>query len=325
MRKGFSIRMSDGSSPPSLVTPASLELVDQPVEHIDDLWAYTMPDPPFSLDEVLAELRRHILSQTSDIAWIANPEAASAFIGFSFDPVEDSESDETVNRIDLDRFNVTRIVRTAYESAFRPWPSRAISEEDVDELEQILTGSITQFGRRHPSPLEREEGALFRTLMAAYCRWQISEGCFLAGDVLDQNATHSIAALTGMPPAAIRNALSRDGISTVKSKLDYPALLEWVVTRRNFAPLREQEKPEAQWTWRVIRAFERLRLPEAFAEARRMMNVPLQSVAEYEQVIADARAEDRTPSEAALRDYAKELGLQPDSFILAMRDLWSTT
>lgn len=322
VRSGYSIRMSDGRSAPTLVSPASLELIDQPVEQIDDLWNYTMPEVPFSLETVTKELREHILSQASDIGWIADAEAASAFIGYEFDPTDDSESDEALAQIDLERFNITRIVRAAYQSAFRPWPGREISEEDVDELEQIITGSMVRFGRRHSSPMDREGSPLQRTVLAAYYRWQIVDGGFLAEETLDQGATEAIGALTGMPANAVRNALSRDGISLVKSKIDYPALVDWIITRRNFAPLRQSEQPAERWTWRALHEILHKPLPEAFVQIRKMILNPSADLDPAEQVILAKRESEQLPSEAELRRYASALGIAPDNLILQLHDHW---
>lgn len=323
VRSGYSIRMSDGRSAASLVSPASLELIDQPVAQIDDLWSYTMPEVPFSLEIVMKELRKHILSQASDIGWIADAEAASAFIGFEFDPTNDSESDEAIANIDLERFNITRIVRAAYQSAFRPCRGGGISEDDVDELEQIITGSMVRFGRRHSSPIDHEGSALQRTVLAAYYRWQIVDGRFLVEENLDQSATEAIGALTGMPANAVRNALSRDGISLVKSKIDYPLLLEWIITRRNFAPLRQSEQPAERWTWRVLNEILHEPLPEAFAQIRKMMSNSSADLAAAERVILARREVDQLPSEADLRRYAYELGIAPDNLILQLHEHWT--
>ena len=323
VRRGHPVRMSDGGSAASLVSPASLELIDAPVERIDDLWNYTMPEAPFSLQDMLSDLRRHIQSQASDIGWTANSDAASAFIGFPFDPTDDSDDAQVLDRIDLDRFNITRIARSAYVSAFRPWSGPAISEDDADELEQIIGGATTRYGRRHPSPLDREVSPLFRTLMAAYFRWQIVDGCFLSDERLDQNAMVAIGALTGMPAPAVRNALSREGISTVKSKLDYAALIEWIVNRRNFAPLREEEQPKARLTWRCIHEMHTYPMGEAFSNIRKITGAANDDVTMAEQAIDAAVARGQSPGDTNLRRYATAIGAQPDSFILALREHWA--
>lgn len=323
VRSGYSIRMSDGRSAPTLVSPASLDLIDEPVNQIDDLWNYTMPEVPFSLDTVMEDLREHILSQASDIGWIADAKAASAFIGFEFDPTDDSESNEALAKIDLERFNITRIVKAAYQSAFRPWPGKEISEEDVDELEQIITGSMVRFSRRHSSPMDREGSALQRTVLAAYYRWQIVDGCFLTDEKLDQGATEAIGALTGMPANAVRNALSRDGISLVKSKIDHPALINWIITRRNFAPLRQSEQLAERWTWRVLHEIIHKPLHEAFAQIRKMIPNASADLDAAEQVILEKRENDQLPSEAELRCYASALGIAPDNLILQLHEHWA--
>lgn len=324
VRRGFSIRMSDGRSAASLVSPASLEFVDEPVERLDDLWTYTMPEVPFTLDAVMDDLRKHLRSQASDIGCIANDEAASAFIGFEFIPRDDGENDDVLDRIDLEQFNITRIVKRAYESAFRPWPSEEISQDDVDELEQIIVGSMVRFDRRFGSPMDREGSPLYRTVMAAYYRWQITDGCFLRNEELDQSATRAIGALTGMPANAVRNALSRDGISLVKSKIDYPALLEWIITRRSFAPLRQSELWEEHWAWRVLHELRSQPLQQAFDVIRERMPNASDDLAAAEKAIAARREAGQVPSEAELRRYAAALGIAPDNFILQLHQHWGS-
>lgn len=319
VRRGFSIRMSDGRHAPVLVSPSSLEFVDEPVDRLEDLWTYTMPELPFTLDDVLADLRDHLLSQAYDIAATSDNEAASAFLGVPFDRWD---REEVSRDFDLERFNVTRIVRRAYETAFRPWPSDPIDDDDVDELEQIIVGGLVKFGRRDPSPLDDESSPLHRTLLAAYHRWQIADGGFLSGDTLDQSATEAIGVLTGMPASAVRNALSRDGISLVKSKFDYPALLEWLVTRRNFVPLREDEKASGRWTWSMIHYFKKLPIEEALAEIRQRNPSATAGLAAAEAAILKRRLNGEMPTDQELRSYADAIGLQSDRLILELSNLW---
>lgn len=323
VRMGFAIRMSDGSSAPSLVVPASLDFVETPVDRLDDLWTYTMPEPPFTLDEVLADIRKHLVSQAADTFWIAGAYAASAFIGFDFEPWEHAEDPETRSRIDLEAFNLTRLARAAYVAAFRPYSSNALSEEDVDEIEQVLCSTMTQFSHRIPSPMDTPSSPLCRTLLAAYYRWQITDGCFLAGDRIDHAGTVAIEALTGMPQAAIRNALSRDGISVLKSKIDYPKLLEWLQSRRGFVPLREDEQPNSHFTWRVMNALGTVPAPEAFDRARKLIAHPPAELGQVETRLSAAHEAGRVPSEIDLRAYAQLIGALPDTFITVMAQQWA--
>lgn len=322
VRKGCSIRMSDGRSPPNLVSATSLEFIDEPVMRLDHLWNYTVPEAPFSLESVMEELRTHLIAQAADISLIAGEAAASAFIGFEWDCHEKAMSAESKQKVNLSQFNITRIAQAAYEGAFCPNTCDEISEDEVDELEQIITGSMVRFDRRFSSPLDREGSALQRTLLAAYYRWQISDGCFLAREELDQSATQAIGALTGMPANAVRNALSRDGISLVKSKIDYPSLLNWIVTRRNFAPLRQSEMPEERSTWRVLNHFLNLPLAEAISAARSQTAVETPGLLALEKVIIQRRLANEIPTQAELREYAKALCILPDNFILQLHRLW---
>lgn len=316
VRKGFSIRMSDGKSPANLVVPASLDIVEEPADRLDDLWTYTMPEVPFTFDAVLADLRTHLLSQASDIRWIADDRAASAFLGVPVN--EDGELGADAAAIDLDRFNIARITKAAYLSAFRPRSSAPLSDDDADELEQILGASLTRFGRRHYSPLEVEGTPLYRTLVAAYYRWQIADGCFLADDRLDQNAMTALTALTGMPASTIRNALSKDGISTVKGKLDYFALIRWLEQRRGFTPLREDERPASRSTWDQINTLRSQPTAEALTDIRSRYKLSGSALDAAETALLN-RANSKEPAtEAELRAYALAAGTLPDSFILGM-------
>jgi hypothetical protein len=328
VRQGFAIRMSDGRSAPSLVAAGSLELVDGPVASLDDLWTFTMPEAPFALETVLEELRQHFRSQASDLGCIAGDEAASAFIGFPFDWRDDSENPEACSRIDLARFNMTRIVTAAWHSAFRPTPeSPAIAEDDVDELEQILCASLVRFTRRHGSPLDQDGSALQRTILSAYYRWQIVDGCFLPEGVLtegkpDHSVTEAIGALTGMPATAVRNTLSRDGLSLVRSKLDRDALINWIVTRRNFAPLRESETREGRWAWIVAGDLHFTPGDEGFAKARQRVHTATPDLPAAEAAIIARRSAGEMPTHAELRGYAEALQVSPDSLIEALHSYW---
>src|SRR5690606_26908882 len=134
---------------------------------------------------------------------------------------------------------------------------------------------------RHPNPMDNYASPLCRTLLAAYFRWQISDGCFLADDKLDTGAVVAISSLTGLSDNAIRNSLSRDGLSLKKKGgqtiADYSAILQWVQNRRDFVPLRQEERPEERWTFYAIHEFKTKPLPEAFIANRQRMNCKLSS------------------------------------------------
>jgi hypothetical protein len=172
--------------------------------------------------------------------------------------------------------------------------------------------------------MDNPTSPLCRTLLAAYYRWLISDGSFLTGEKpVDHAATVAIGALSGMPYNAIRNALSRDGISVLKSKIDYPTLLSWLQVRRGFVPLREEEQPNSRFTWRVIHALTSTTCGEGFANVRAILGAIPQELDEAEERLASDLATGRCPSESDLRDYAESVDALVDTFIIAMTEHWA--
>jgi hypothetical protein len=135
--------------------------------------------------------------------------------------------------------------------------------------------------------------------------------------------TEAVAALTGMPATAVRNTLSRDGLSLVRSKLDLPALTNWVVTRRNFAPLREDETYEGRWAWRIANDLHDQPGPKGFAIARSRIGDPSPDLNEAEPAIVKRRTTDEMPTAPELRRYAVALHVSPDSLFAAFQALSS--
>ncbi len=322
VQKGHSIRMADGRSSPSLVTPPSLRIVDEPYSCLDDLWTYTMPELPFSRQELEKDIRRTLVAEAAEISCVANSETARAFIGFDFD-LDSADDPDISARIDLSRFNFARVVFNAFESAFRTGAAKLISDEDIDELEIMIGALVASPCRRFSSPVDRRMSPLQQTMQAAYLRWQIAEGVFLIEDKLDQSAVASFSALTGMTDQAVRNSLNKQGISAVKGKIEYRETLRWLENRRQFFPLREDERPNARITWEAIHFFKTLSVPKAFVAVRDRSNAlkpgPEMNVSEAR--IAEHDAAGSIPSPSVLRQYARDLGLNIDTFVMQFSKL----
>lgn len=315
VENGFSIRMSDGRSPPSLVAPASLKLVDEPVGTLDELWTYTMPETPFSRTALEDDVRKAIASQCAEIYWLANPDAANAFIGFDFD-IDEVESGAQARLIDLGRFNFARVISNAYESAFRVGSAKLISDEDVDELELMIGATFAAAARRYPSPTDRPESPIRQTMLSAYLRWRISDGSFHAENV-DQSLVENLAILARMSDQAVRNSLNKEGLSS-KGEVDYQSILNWLEHRRDFIPLREDERFEARETWRALHDFKSLDLNDAFKSVRSRRGKVENSgeLQPIEQAIATRLAELEAPALAELRAYARVQQLCIDTFVV---------
>ena len=316
VERGFSIRMSDGKSPPSLVTPASITFLDEPVSTLDDLWTYSMPDVPFSRHELEDDIRAALLSQAAEIYWIAGPEAANAFIGLKID-VDAVEHGTQAAQIELKRFNFARVVLNAYESAYRTGAGKLISDDDIDELELMIGAMFSSMSRRYDNPADRRGSPLRRTMLSAYLRWKMSEG-YLFDNKLDQSAVENLAILADMSEQAVRNSLNKEKLSAVKGKLDNRAVIRWLQNRRDFVPLRESERPESRWTFRALHLFRSNRVDQAVAEIRRQHpSVQLdEDLVELErQIVASVRQRQSVPV-AQLRSYARSFGFSVDTFVV---------
>jgi hypothetical protein len=312
---GYPIRMSDGKSAPSLVSPASLCLLDEEADHLDELWTYSMPDVPFTREALELDVRGALLSKAAEIYWLAGPATANSFIGFELDVDEVDQGTQAAD-IRLDRFNFARVIFAAYDSAYRTGAAKLISEEDVDELELMIGALFSAGARRYPSPADDPGSPLRRTMLSAYFRWKLSEG-YLFGHKLDQSAVESLAVLAGMSEQAVRNSLSRGGLSPVKNKLDYAGTISWLQNRREFVPLRESERPEARPTWDAIHLFKTLPIAEALASVRsRQQPRDPASLKRYESELLRAVGSGEDPQPEALRNYARNLNLSIDTFVV---------
>lgn len=171
--------------------------------------------------------------------------------------------------------------------------------------------------------------ALQRTILSAYYRWQIVDGCFLPEDALpdsgrpDHSVTEAIGALTGMPATAVRNTLSRDGLSLVRSKLDRDAPIDWIVTRRNFAALREEETAAGRTAWQVADELRDNPSPAVFADVRSRHHNTLPDLPAAEEIIIARRAAGEIPHDAELRRYAVALRASPDTLSEALHTHWA--
>lgn len=319
VERGFSIRMSDGKAPASLVTPASLNFVDEPVTTLDELWTFSMPSVPFSREDLEQDLRKALLVQAGETYWLANSAAADAFIGFPLD-IDGVEHGDQIEQVDLARFNFARVIQNAYEGAFRAGPN-ALSDEDVDELELMIGAISGGATRRYQSPADLPGSPLRRTMLSAYLRWKVSEGA-LFDNKLDQSAVESLAVLADMSEQAVRNSLNKEGLSPVKGKIDYAAIMRWLEQRRDFVPLREDERPEARSTWDAIHLLRTRPLPAAFEEIRTRDLRPKddQALSSAELKILEAVKQGRAPAQDELRSYARHLRFAIDTFVLNFED-----
>jgi hypothetical protein len=237
--EGHSIRMSDGRSPPSVVTPASLTIADANGTAADNLWVYTMPKPVLSREQLEQDIRAALVVMATDIYWIAGQEAADQFLGVPLD-IHNIKTAEKI--LDLSKSPFGRTVIAAYEGAFRIGDSDALPQSDHDKL-AIFIGALTSGAtRRHPNPADDEKSPLRRTMLTAYWRGLISRGQLFEDNLLNSPPVIRLAMLAAMTEQGVRNALAKQGLSLPLNQSDHVKAIRWLERARGFTPLREQER-----------------------------------------------------------------------------------
>ncbi len=315
VERGFSIRMSDGRGPPSLVSPGGLQLVDEPVQSLDELWTYTVPAPPFSLEDVLLDLRQALLAEALMIRNIAGDEAAAAFAGTSLgDGAWLLEGDGDSSVLDLDRFNITRVIRDAYSYAFVPGPEPRISDEDVDELEMYLERVSAKRTNRCHNPLNHERSPIRVTAEMAYARWQLREEFGLT--------VSAMAFLARMTEAAARNSLSKLSIKTEGGRVPHDVAIRWLEVRRDFLPLAEWERPCSRWTWQLVSQLREQPSEEGLHRLLEMHGRPSATRENAAAAVLAALRQHRLPTVAELRVLARALECNVDGFVTEALSAW---
>ena len=308
VKRGYSIRMSDGRNPASLVSPASLTLLDEPTKSLDDLWHYTSPVPPFSKDVVFKKLKQTLLAESLAIAYIANIDMARAFSGIDLDD-EPGVHECNAEDIELSRFRVTAVIDHAFDYAFGSYPSFYLSEEDADELEIFLERASSASTDRFENPMHRDDSALRMTVEMAYARWQLREGSALT--------VKRMAFLARMTENAVRNSLSKEQIKLQQGLVPFDEALRWLEGRQNFLPQRQAERVAAHFTGWTLNQLRSEPVGQALADILNRYENP-KTKAAAASLAADIEAalmSGKIPHAALLRDFARTLGLLIDVFV----------
>ncbi|WP_353230625.1 hypothetical protein [Novosphingobium sp.] len=308
VERGFSIRMSDGRNPASLVSPASLTFIDEPTEALDDLWTYTMPVPPFGKDVVLSDLQKALRSQASLIERLASRDAATAFAGIDMDELN-SFDDSDADGIKLDKFAMTSVISHAYDYAFGSMSSYLMSEEDADDLEVFLELASAADTNRFSSPMHRDNSAVRVTAEMAYARWQLREGSALS--------VKRMAFLARMTENAVRNSFSKEKIKPDNGLVPFEQALAWLEVRQNFLPQREDERGTSPSTYRALHTLQTHSLGISLANIIDQCKPSAAEATKARELAAaiEARAgKGRLPAVGQIREYGRVLRLSIDRF-----------
>lgn len=255
VRRGFSVRMTDGRNAPSLITPGSL-LIEE-IEHTEPvpLFVETAPKPPFEKEAMMMELRRVMLAQANQIAHGGSRAFAAAFIGFETDsPCPYCEDDPA--RVDLARFNATGYLDLAYDYAFQVGQYWRFGDEEARELTGFLRGANAYFSNRNPSPLANPDGLCRRAAETAFGRWKLQAGHNLT--------VRELTLLGRMKEAAVRNSLSKERIAIERGEVENAVAAAWLRPRRDFTPTRLEESHKERWAAHARALLERRGFAEGF-------------------------------------------------------------
>ena len=226
LKRGFSVRMTDGESPPSLLSPHSLT-----IEQVDDvdpatLWAETAPKPPFTKNEMMAELKRAMLVQANQIAHAGNLSFAVAFMGFEPLNLTYPYCEDAAEQVDLSRFSATTYLDQAYDYAFQVGRYWDFGDDTAQDVNEFILGANPQASDGDPSPLANLEGLCRRVADTAFGRWKMSKGYDLT--------VRELALLGQMKEAAVRNSLSKERIAIERGEIDHADAVAWLKERRDF-------------------------------------------------------------------------------------------
>ena len=233
VRNGFSIRMSVGDGrPPTLISAGKLELVDVEAAP-DDAIPPKKALAPFTIQEVLKDLRKALIAEAAMIAYWGSDEAAAAFIGFPSSPDAGEPYDNaTPEQVDLSRFRATPLIDAAYDWAYQCGKPGAFRPDQWDDLGALLDGA-TQGVVTTPSPMGRSDSALRTTLGAAFARWKFEVEKWLPLSVRE------LAYLAQMDEVAARNALAKAGIKG-RGGVENEIARQWLRERKNFIETRQE-------------------------------------------------------------------------------------
>lgn len=231
VRKGFSIRMSAGDgSPPSLISAGALELHD--VDRVPQgAIPPKLPRVPFTIDEVMKDLRKALISEAAMIAYWGSYEAAEAFLGFpSSEDAGEPYDNADPQDVDLSRFRATPLIQIAYDWAFQCGRPEAFGPEAWDDLGALLDGATTGVITT-PSPMADPEKPLRVTLGTAFARWKLEVEPWL------QLSVRELAWLAQMTEVAARNSLAKSGIKA-RGGVDNVIARRWLTERNKFVKTR---------------------------------------------------------------------------------------
>jgi hypothetical protein len=223
--KGHAIRMKGKGTPPSLISPASLDFQEVEANVPAGVLIRTAPMERSYLHKDLAQM---LIAHAATIARWANPEAATAFIGFPADEPSMPYDETKWTDVDLERFDSKRLFDVAYDYAFQVGDPTRYGPDEWADLSFLLDSYVTGYVMMH-SPMADPQSVIRRVGDMAHARW------LLDNEPVETLSTRHLALLAQMEESAVRNALAKVGRSA-RGGIDNAFAREWLKGRRGFVP-----------------------------------------------------------------------------------------
>lgn len=185
---------------------------------------------PFTLDEVLDELRMMIWVTGSHVALLGKEGAAEALVPADFDYGMSESPRSESPRIDLDDYGIARTLRDAYDFAFQVNDPGRFSGDDWGDLISFARGGVRSSWSGEMSPVMLEDSKIAHVVDMVNGRVNL-----MSGDAL---SIRELALLARMTESAVRSALSSEGIKTEGRPASLPAEVaaRWLPGRRGYVP-----------------------------------------------------------------------------------------
>lgn len=193
----------------------------------DNIESYRLP---FTIDEVLLELRMQIWCTASQVALLGCYELAVEAI----EPDAEFGMNETpaahLPKINLDAFSITKTVRDAYAFAFQVNSPERFGADDWGDLGAFVSGGVRHSWTGDFSPAYQDQSKLRHVADMVTGRVELlTDGAL---------SIRQLALLANMIEPAVRSSLSTEGIKTEGRPASLPAAtaLAWLRKRRGFVP-----------------------------------------------------------------------------------------
>lgn len=223
--KGHAIRMKGKGTPPSLISPASLDFQEVEARVPASVLIRTAPLERSNLHKDLAQM---MIAHAATIARWANPDAAAAFIGFPPDEPSMPYDETKWTDVDLDRFESKRLFDVAYDYAFQVGDPTRYGPEEWTDLSFLLDSYVTGYVMMN-SPMADGGSVIRQVGDMAHARW------LLDNEPAGTLSTRHLALLAQMEESAVRNALAKMGRSA-RGGIDNAVARDWLNGRRGFVP-----------------------------------------------------------------------------------------